>query len=216
MIGAATDVVATLLEFSQPADAVLSNYFRNNRQLGQLAWGRHVPIRSGMVVLQGQRNFEAFKDFVTKVKVTHFFLAFLMARTALATVVYVNSTGRVKQVQTQNLPRHGSPWPARYGLGVHAPLHQLNHLAALIQQQLALVHVGRARWVVVDQDVGRAVQVSMLGVEGHLVRGQGNLLAALDYLELDHHENPGVAECHQAVRCPEIHAGFNPGYMAAW
>ena len=34
MIGATVDVVATMLEFSQPADAVLSNYFRNNRQLG--------------------------------------------------------------------------------------------------------------------------------------------------------------------------------------
>ena len=33
-IAAAVDVTATLLEFSQPADAVLSNYFRNNRQLG--------------------------------------------------------------------------------------------------------------------------------------------------------------------------------------
>ena len=34
MIGATVDVVATLLEFTQPADAVLSSYFRHNRQLG--------------------------------------------------------------------------------------------------------------------------------------------------------------------------------------
>lgn len=33
-INAAVDVVATMLDFTQPADAVLSNYFRNNRELG--------------------------------------------------------------------------------------------------------------------------------------------------------------------------------------
>ena len=33
-IDAAVDVVATMLDFTQPADAVLSNYFRNNRELG--------------------------------------------------------------------------------------------------------------------------------------------------------------------------------------
>ncbi|CAG4882587.1 SAM-dependent methyltransferase [Georgfuchsia toluolica] len=34
VIDAAADVVATMLDFTQPADAVLSNYFRNNRELG--------------------------------------------------------------------------------------------------------------------------------------------------------------------------------------
>jgi 16S rRNA (cytosine967-C5)-methyltransferase len=34
MIEATVDVVATMLDFTQPADAVLSNYFRNNRELG--------------------------------------------------------------------------------------------------------------------------------------------------------------------------------------
>ena len=34
MIGHASDVLTCLLEFSQPADAVLSNYFRENRSLG--------------------------------------------------------------------------------------------------------------------------------------------------------------------------------------
>jgi 16S rRNA (cytosine967-C5)-methyltransferase len=34
MIDVATEVLSTLLDFSQPADAVLSNYFRNHRELG--------------------------------------------------------------------------------------------------------------------------------------------------------------------------------------
>ncbi len=35
LIESSADVVGTLLDFMQPADAVLSNYFRNNRELGQ-------------------------------------------------------------------------------------------------------------------------------------------------------------------------------------
>jgi len=35
LIEAASDVTGTMLDFTQPADAVLSNYFRNNRELGQ-------------------------------------------------------------------------------------------------------------------------------------------------------------------------------------
>ncbi len=57
MIGAATDVVATLLEFSQPADAVLSNYFRNNRQLGQR--DRAFVADTAYAVLRRKRFLEA-------------------------------------------------------------------------------------------------------------------------------------------------------------
>ena len=35
LIEAASDVTGTMLDFAQPADAVLSNYFRNHRELGQ-------------------------------------------------------------------------------------------------------------------------------------------------------------------------------------
>ena len=51
---------------------------------------------------------------------------------------------------------------------------------------------------VLNQDVGGAAQVGMLDVECHLVRGQRNLSAALDHLQLGHDKKP-MGERQQAV-----------------
>ena len=55
-IAAAVDVTATLLEFSQPADAVLSNYFRNNRHLGSR--DRGIVADTAYAVLRRKRFLE--------------------------------------------------------------------------------------------------------------------------------------------------------------
>ena len=56
MIDAATDVVASMLDFAQPADAVLSYYFRNHRELGPRE--RSVVADTAYAVLRRKRFLE--------------------------------------------------------------------------------------------------------------------------------------------------------------
>lgn len=85
-----------------------------------------------------------------------------------------------------------------------------------IQAKLCLLGLSSTWREILDQDVGRAIQVSVFGMEGDLVRGKGDLSAALDYLELQHDKDAGDPEGNQAVRGPQVHPRFNAGDMAAW
>lgn len=56
-------VIDQLLNFTQPADAVLSHYFKNNRELGSI--DRHAIAETAFSAL---RNFEKIQDFLKKRK----------------------------------------------------------------------------------------------------------------------------------------------------
>ena len=67
-------------------------------------------------------------------------------------------------------PGYGRPRPTGQGGGVDAQVHQVDGLLTTIKQQLGLFRVSGPGRLVLHQDVGRAAQVSMFDVKGHLVR----------------------------------------------
>ena len=69
--------------------------------------------------------------------------------------------------------------------------------------------------VILDHDVGRAAQVGMFDVEGHLVGRQVHFAAPLDHLEF-HHNEQTMRERQQAVRNAQVNPGLNSGEMAVW
>ena len=102
-------------------------------------------------------------------------------------------------------PADARPRPTGHRRGVDAKVDQVNRLLAGVQQQFGLARVSGAGRLMLDKDVGRAAQVSMLDLERHLMRGQVDLAAPLHHLEF-HHDKKPMRERQQAVRNAQINS----------
>ena len=101
-------------------------------------------------------------------------------------------------------------------LDIDATHEQVFGLAAVVQVQESLQHRGRARWMILNKKVRRAVEICMLKMERHLVGTQSYLASLPHYLQLHHHKHSLPRQGHQAIRRPQVHPTLDPRYVTVW
>ena len=114
----------------------------------------------------------------------------------------------------QHVPMNMRKLPPFHRGRVNPQVVQIHHLGPTVKQQLGLRGRSRSGRMILHQDKRRRAQVRMFRMECNLMRAKVYFSPTFHHLKLDHDKKPLALQCDQAVRNPQVHPRFDPGYVA--